>query len=265
MKKILLPFLILSVTVSMGYASPVVLVYENEQATLKGSSFLGSMVGDGLVVPADRVSTSKNEILAGPIGEPLRATTLVRLDVQLNTAFLKFGDVVSSSLVQEAHVKRSAAFKSFLPDTTKEGDVTSVGAAFSSESKLDSGPFELKMDGQKVGLDPIVLKKRLKKSKFKLDVVNVSTMSLWSIQVELTSQPKLSFWKEGRKTGLNDIPQSKFQYSQQIMFKPLGPGDSIRVPVEVFFIEEEDYVWLFKISSKGLNMEQKALLKFKPY
>lgn len=262
MKKFLV-FAQLLGAVAHVHAAGVVLVYDNEQAVLGGTSYLGAMVGGGLVVPADRVSTSKSAILAAPVGTPLRTTTLIRLDVQLNTAFLKFGDVVTSSLVQDAHTKRSAAFQAFLPDASKEGAVALAGSAPAFEYSSAQGPFELKIDGQLVGSEAIVLKKRLKKSKFKLDIVSVSTATIWNIDVELTSQPKLSFWKQGRKSSLNDVPQNKFQYSQQIMFKPLAQGKSIQIPIEVFFVEEEDYVWTFKISSKHLTMERKALIKFK--
>ncbi len=81
--------------------------------------------------------------------------------------------------------------------------------------------------------------------------------------MELESQPKLAFWKQGRKMGLNEIPQKKFRYSQQIFFRPLGKGKSIRVPIEVFFIEQDEYVWTFRVSAKATKYEQQVRIKFK--
>lgn len=239
-------------------ASPLALVYENEEAVLNGKASFGTVVEEGIVVGGDLLGKT-NALLAAPVGEKLRYASLIRLDMQLNIAILSLGDAVQGTLIQDAHQLRSTAVKNFLPaeHAALSQKIHQIGV------ETQTGPFELKINGRSIGSEPIELPRKLKKSKFKLDVVYKSTAPLWNIQVELESDPKLSFWKQGRKSSLNDVPESKFRYSQQVLFRPMTTGKSIQVPIEVFFIGQDDYIWTFKVTSRHEQFVQKARIRFK--
>lgn len=262
MKKTLLGWFLVLLISRTAFAASVALVYEGEKNVTDGKSVLGTVVEGGVVIPADSISSPKSPFFAAGAGETLRSASLLRMDIQLNTALLKLGDPVANLALQAAHAKRSAAMSSFLPTAVMETTSAAPASTLMPVPSVLDGPFQLKIDGQTVGTDPITLKKSLKKSKFKLEVVMLSSASAWTVEVDLESDPQLAFWKQGRRMGGADIPQKKFHYSEQIFFKPLTAGKSITIPIEVFFIEGEDYLFTFHVTAKGLKMEQKVAIKF---
>lgn len=93
----------------------------------------------------------------------------------------------------------------------------------------------------------------------------MSTVTVWFVEVEVTADPKLSFWKKNKeRKNLNDIPHAKFNYSYQGMFAPLTQGKSFKIPVEVHFIKEESYTLNIKVSSKSGSIEKIVPIHFKP-
>lgn len=257
MKKVFVLSWMVMVMGAYVLANEAALVYENENAVLTKNPFIGSLMGAGILVSADTLPAGKKEFVAGALGGPLHSASLIRIDLQLNTAYLSLGDVISSASVQDAHSKKSMAVKLFLPEITS---MSSSGPDI--QATAPDSPLQILINGERPGQQAIHLKKRLKKAKFTLDVVNISSVPVWNVSVELISEPKLSFWKAGRKTGMTEIPQTKFEYAQQIFFKPMNNGASIKIPVEVFFIENDSYVWSFNVKAKGLSLDQKVQIQF---
>ena len=70
------------------------------------------------------------------------------------------------------------------------------------------------------------------------------------------------FWQKGKTTGLNEVPQSKFKVGKQLFIRPLGDGKSVTFPIEVYFIDEENYIITFTVTSKTLSMKQDVAIKF---
>lgn len=235
-----------------AHAGSLALVFENDAAVLSGKSSLGTPVADGILIPSSVALAGGNGISAGLVGEKLRHGILVRLDNDLNLALIRLGDEVNDATLQKVFQARSAAVAGFLPPIAGDFQVTRVSTA----------PFLLKINDQDVDAAPIALKSTLNKSKFKLELISVSTVPIWNINIELKSSPKLSFWKQGRKFGLNDVPTTTFTHAHQIMFKPLKAGESFIVPVEVFFINSQDYSWTFHIKAKKQSMEKVVHVKF---
>lgn len=241
-------------------AVELALVYENDAAVTAGRSWPALVVDGGAAVPSASALAAANTLLYGD-GDGLFRGQIARLDNDLNIAVVRRGERVGDQALQTAHAQRWQSSLAFLNVAT----ATAAGApgAVTVAPTMVGMPFILRIDGTEPGQTPVILQKRFDKSKFTLEVVNTSTVPVWSIQVDLSADPKLSFWKEGRHTGLNDIPTKTFSYTQQSVFTPIKPGAAFSVPVEVYFIKEHDYVWNFKITPKGgAPSERKALVRF---
>jgi hypothetical protein len=252
----------LSCGIAAGALAGVALIYDNEGAVKTGHSTPADVNDAGASVPADAALANANTLLWGD-GEGLFRAAIARLDTDLNLALLRRGERVGNDELQAAHAARWSRTAAFLQIATSPASgVGGAPAVVTIAPMPDSAPFSVRIDGQEPGSAPVVLKERFNKAKFKLEVVNVSTTPVWALNVQLTSNPTLSFWREGRHQGLNDVPAKVFEYSQQAVFRPIRPGDKISVQVEVYFIKERDYVWTFQISSKELQGERRALVRF---
>jgi hypothetical protein len=255
---------IAALSLSIGAAASaagMALIYDNDEAVTAGRSWPALVVEGGAAMPSDAALSSANTILYGD-AEGLFRGSVARLDNDLNMAIVRRGERVGDDSLQSAHANRWRASSAFLRVSTAapvfSGGVENVTVA----PVPGEYPLTVKINGIEAGSVPIVLHERFKKSKFRLEVVNTSTMSFWNVGVKLTAQPSLSFWKEGRKTGLNDVPTKTFDYVHQAVFKPLKPGTAFHVPVEVYFIKERDYVWDITLESKGVKRQTKALVRF---
>jgi len=80
----------------------------------------------------------------------------------------------------------------------------------------------------------------------------------------IESDPRMSFWKKGRQKDLNDVPRPQFRYDYQAFFVPWKKNDVIKIPVELYFIKGESYVWTFKFSRKGTGFVKKVPVRFLP-
>lgn len=244
-------------------ASEVALVYENEAAATQGDFTIASVVPEGVLVSAKLVLKAGSQLLVGPVGNSIYHANLVRLDNELDLAVIRIGDPVLNDAAQNMHQKKSKAVIGFLPQAAAA--TTPAGAGVSSGSPSIVGePLVLKIDGKFLDSTPIQLKTNsLRKSKFKLEVVVLSTTSVWAFSLDLKSDPKLSFWKDGRATTLNDVPRPNFNYDHQALFTPLKEGRSVIIPVEAHYVDKEKaYIWIITLKTKQGSITQTVNVTF---
>jgi hypothetical protein len=193
--------------------------------------------------------------LAGLTGQELKKASVVRFDNDVNLALIRLGDRIGSDDLQKAHLKNSAGVMKFLPAGGQSTEPT-LPVLVSTEV------FGLRIDGVDVGTEPVVLKKKRKQSALTFEVVYLSTKPAWRFEFAVESEPKLGFWKKGQQGGINDVPQYHYRYSHQLLFSPLGSGESFKIPVEVFYIKEENYQFNVKMESKAGVTEKTVNVRF---
>ncbi len=252
---------ILLVAVGFVSAAQVALVYENEAAVKAGKFTIASVVTEGVLVPASLAMKSGGNLYIGPVGNSVYKASLVRLDNDLDLAVMKLTEPLTSNDLQNTHKIKSQAVLAFLPQAAVPVEAVSVSSVSSPGME---GMFAFKIDGSPVESGVIALKSNsLRKSKFNLELVINSTSSVWNISVEVKSDPKLGFWKQGRHTGLNDVPRYTFTYDHQSLFVPLKGGKSIVIPVEAHYIDKDKtYVWTISVKTKQGSATQTANVKF---
>lgn len=260
-------FLIVLLIPAFAQAGEPSLIYESSAAVKAAKFKVGTAVADGVVVSMDLLSPSAKQFLVGEANGYLRAASLSRTDNDLNVALLRWGNDVSDASLQAAHKANGASLIGFLPRTSVFSSPTDPGNV-STEPTLapvytSAGPFRIRINGVDAGGAPVELKNVLRKSAFTVEVVNVSSMTFWNVEIEITSNPKLSFWKPGKKMGLNDVPQPRFTYAYQLMFKPMAKDASFKVPAEAHYIDESDYEWTIRVKTKSAAMEEKFKIHFK--
>ncbi|MFN0117676.1 MAG: hypothetical protein ACKVQC_05205 [Elusimicrobiota bacterium] len=260
MKKII--FLVLCGFVSVKtFASSPVIVYENEQALREGKSQIFISADKGVLIPARLALDFSQTLLAGLTDGELKKTSLIRLDNALNVAYVELTDIVLNPDFQKLHKERSAAILGFLPG---QSVVEPSLEALSESASLvkNSDIFLIKINGQELGEDVIKIDSRFKKAQCDIEIVRNSTAPAWGFGLVLESQPPLGFWKEGRRTSLNDIPVKKFKYDHQSLFKAMKKGHSNKVAIEVFYIKESNYLWTIQLKNKDELIEKKVYIQF---
>lgn len=264
MKKSILGFLI--VLCSSPIAADVVLVYPNEQAVKDGKSILGMVTSDGVTVSATFALDAGKNLLIGPLGQPLRQGTLIRLDNDLDLAVMRPTASIENAALNQAHLKKSESVSRFLAVSA-----SAPLPAFSSESNASSSipdavpsdsPVQLLINQADIASGSITLPVRFQKSKFTLDLVWVSSSPVWKLGFEVSSEPKLSFGRSKRSVDSSDIPRAKFRFEEQSFFKPYSSKNPLTVPIDVYYVKEADYVLTFKVLSKGGPIERKVKVRF---
>lgn len=261
MRRLFLLISILFLTAGLQ-AAEIALVYENEGMVAAGKFTVVSLVQEGALVPASYALKAGGNMLIGSLGGKLYTSAIVRLDNDLDLAVMRLSEPVTTPGLQEAHQKKSAAVMGFLPNSNTPG---ALGAPVATAGvAVSTSPVMLRLNGQDVIGQTFELKTgTLKKSKFKLEVVVVSTVPVWSFSLEVKSSPKLGFWKEGRQQALNDIPEPIFKYDHQALLVPLKDGKSYTVTVEAHFIEKDKpYLWNFLVRTKLGDFQQTATVIF---
>jgi hypothetical protein len=236
------------------------LIYPSEAVLRSGVPMVGSLGAAGVFVSGKDVSSISTTAFVVSSGAPLRTATLSRMDYDLNVALLKIGAPVASSELQEINKQKLLILDSFLPPSLNSARASlpeEFGVSFSSGQ-----PFEFKINGVLVGAAPVVLKKRKKEASFELTVIRSSTVPVWNVELSLTSEPTLSFWKKEKAKTLTDVPRPKFQFNHQVMFKPMSQGKIFKIPIEVYFIKDDSYVWTLNLKTKQDSMEQKISVTF---
>ncbi len=239
-------------------AGNVALVYDNEAAVSAGQSTVSPVTPEGIVVSAKWVLANNATMRVGIPGEPLKKGVLLRLDAKSDMALIYPGDVVSDEKIQKAYQERARSFSVFVPASTSSSMAVATPAV-----DLSTSPYKILINGQEAGSEPVVAKVRLRKAELNFELIRLSTSPVWYFDMELTSEPKLSFWKKGKNQSLTEVPTPKFTYSQQVFFKPLANGRSVKIPVEAYFMEEGSYTISFVMKSKGESYELKIPVVFK--
>lgn len=254
-------------TVCMGLAEPlraaqVALVYENEVAAKKGTFAIASIIPEGVLVPSQLALKSGGNLLVGPVGNSVYKASLVRLDNELGLAVLKLDEQLSNSDIQTVHQLKSRAVLAFLP----QGASTAAEPVLisSASTPVMQGMFSFKINDMPIESGVITMKATaLRKSKFELEVIIQSTAAVWAMSAELKSDPKLAFWKQGRHSGLNDVPRPVFVYDHQALFAPLKDGKSVKIPIEAHYIDKgKTYIWSISVKTKQGSFVQTANVKF---
>ncbi len=236
---------------TVAHASNIALVYENEAAVKQGKATIGTVVSDGVLTSAQFALSASKTILIAPAGQDLRRGVLVRLDNDLDLAVLRLGDLVTDPILQEANRKKSEAVLAFAPAGVAAANADGTTSSLLPVEPLKGEGWVLKINDQVPGREPIELKSALSKSQFKVELVYMSTTPVWGFSFKLMSSPKLSFWKQGRQTTLNEVPKPIFIYDHQALFSPLKGGKSVVLPMEAHFIDEKkEYNLTFEITSK---------------
>ncbi len=254
-----------ALTIFIGAAAvcsaDVALIYDNDAAVVAGRSTPASVVDGGAAVPSAGALATANTLLYGD-GDGLFRGLIARLDNDVNLAVVRRGERVGDKALQEAHAQRWQASAAFLNIAVASAAANGAPGVVTIAPTAGGTDFAVKLNGGVPGAEPMVLHERFNKSSVKLEVVNTSTVPVWAITVQLTSDPALSFWKEGRHGGLNDVPTKVFTHTQQAVFSPIKPGATFSVPIEIYFIKEHDYIFNFKITAKGRAAEHKVLVRF---
>lgn len=248
--------------VPVARAADIALLYVSTTAAAEGHAWPAPLVDGGAALPADVALGASSTLLYGD-GDGLFRGSITRLDTDLNIAVVRRGERVGDAALQASHAARFQGDSVFLKISAPAVVASSAPASPVAPSQpVGDQPFAFKIDGQEPGETPITLRKLLNKAKMKLEVINTSTAPVWSIDVTVTAEPSLSFWKSDRHTGLNDVPTKTFEYKQQAVFTPIRPGQEISQLVDVYFIKEKDYIFHLSAKSKGLSAERKAFVRF---
>jgi hypothetical protein len=265
MKKILLGGFTCLLLAFSAEAASVVLIYKNEAAVQQGEYSYGTVVTEGILVSAKVVMEAGGTPLVGRVGGPLTKGVLIRLDNVANVALLEEGAPLSDRQLQEAHRSRSEMVARFVFPQVSTANISSVfeSSAPLSLALVPKEPFQVKINGILCDGTPLTLPVHRKESEFKLEIVRTGDKKIWAADVELTSNPPLSFWKESETKSLNNVPTKKFTYDYQAMFGSFSKGESFKVSVEVYFIKQESYEWTIHVTSKDESIEKKISVIFK--
>ncbi len=251
--------IILSIAVR-SHATAVGFAYENEAALKEGRALLCPVTPEGLLVPAKFALTYNETMLMARPQEKLQKAILLRLDNKANAAIIQPGEVIQKEDLQKIFAERAAALTDFLPGATAAP--VSDGSMVVQFNTTE--PFILKINNEEPSAQPIQLIAKNEQSEIMLEVIRASSSTVWFVDIELTAEPKLSFWRKNKeKKMLSDIPRPKFKFSYQGMFTPLSQGKSFKLPIEIHFIKEEAYTLTFKIKSKSGAIEKKVPVVFK--
>jgi len=249
----------MSAIAAMGtQAATLAVVCDGIDAVTKGNCVFAPVAADGVIVPA-QTALSKDLYIGIP-GDPLRKGVLVRVDMDLNMGVVRGGEVVSNPDLQKAYLKRADQVQRFLPEVSNSSGATTVVQA--APTVTNGEPFLLKINGESVGSAPLVLHAKRKSAQIQLEVVRTSPIAAWHLSLELSSDPKLSFAKEGARPGIGDLPTPTLSYDRQVIFVPMGSGSSFKLPIYIYFIKQSDYVWTFKLKTGADTMEKKVSIKF---
>ena len=232
-------------------SAAVVLIYGDDAAVTAGRAVPAPTNDTGAIVPASVALSSATTMLIGD-DTGLYHAVLFRLDNDLDVAVMRRGEPVKDEALLGHHLHRWSATSAFLSLSSAPAGGTLVVPVAATAASTE--PFRALING--TGTDStVVLKSRFNKAHFTLQVVNTSTSPVWAISAKLTSNPKLSFWKDGHRSGLNDVPEPELTFEQQALFHPIAPGASVSVSATAYYMKGKDYTWTVTTKSKALSAQ----------
>lgn len=230
-------------------------VYQSSSSVMAAQFSLADFHPPYLLLPQKNGEPFSEEVLVGFDDGSLYQAHIAKVDFELSVGTYRNKELVTNSQLQETHKKNVASFKKLIPSDEE--------STFPSEVLNNSHePFIVKINHQNVGANPIKLSKKRMEAEILMEFVWLSTTSVWKFDMQLTSSPKLSFWKKQSSKTLNDVPRPKFSYSAQAMLSPYKNGDTIKIPLEIHFIREKSYEWTFKFKNKLGEWEKKVFVEF---
>lgn len=230
-----------------------VLVYPNEAAVKEARPWFGTPTREGVLITAQQALESQVKPLIGTSEGKLFHSVLIRLDNEINTALFRLGEAVEDNELIASHLANVHRVEKSMKVESAEDVETLYGEAGSQAAGKTKGSdelFTIKINGKSLAEGPIRLEKKRKRSEFELTIANATDTPVWRFNLRVESEPALSFWKKGRRKGLNDIPRHVFKYQYQVFFSPLQGEKSVTLPIDVLFIKESSYLLKIEIKSK---------------
>jgi hypothetical protein len=170
------------------------------------------------------------------------------------------GAPVHDTSLQDAHHKRSAALAAFIPAGQSAGQ--SISATQTAWSQPFEGPlYTVLVNGKDVGEDPVELRGK-RNADMDLTLVRNGPEGVWSMDLKVSSEPKLRFFNKKNEKGLNSVPTELLVYRTQALLRPINNGYKIYVPIEISSIKQDDYVMHVAAISKEDKFEKDIKLHF---
>jgi hypothetical protein len=245
-------------------ASNTAFVYPGAELALSSGPVMGTVVAEGVLAPADAVLAMPGDVIVGLPGDYLKSATLVRLDKDLNLALLRLGEPVINPEAQKVHAKRTAELKKFLP-TESIIDIATAPVSGMLESKLPAATGDklmaITLDQKAIGSDVVHYKAALKKVRFSVELVSVSSEPLKSFVFRIRSSPKLVFVSRDRSLGASQKTRYDYEYKQGALAS-IKPGKKYRLLLEAQGVSAKDYEWYFEIESAGRLQREKVFVHF---
>lgn len=224
-------------------ATAGVFIYENEAAVLRGDARPATEAPGGVVTTADQAIPSDGGPIVGFDDGRLFKTELIKFDKSLGAALVGASAAIDDKALLEAHRATIVRWAAFLP-ASSSSSFSSVSAAAGVRPI-----WRMTINGAPVGSDPVVLPVKSRTAKMDLELINASTMTVWSVDLRIESDTDARFMKRGRKKGLNDVPRRVLKYRFQALFNPIRENDVVSVPVDVFHVKTEEAAFTATIES----------------
>jgi hypothetical protein len=248
------------------FADQDAFIYMNEEAVSKHDFQWGKQVGEEIFIPSGAAPLPEKQIFLGFLDGTLYSSSLSRIDYDSRIAVLKKGPPVGNSKLQSQHQSFALRLaEAYFQPSVSAPIAGQIDTNYSSPvvpQQIESSSYVLKINGQNLD-GQVKLKNVFRKSKFELEVVHNSSAPIWNIFMEISAAPKLSFWKPGRHTSLNEVPRPIYRQDHQFMFKSFQKGQSYKFSLEAHFIAEKEYVFHIKIgSNKDVLIERDVQVEF---
>jgi hypothetical protein len=245
--------LISAVLFAAGAArAEVALLYRDAAAVAKNDFTIAAVVDGGVVVNA-RVGMGLGSPLVGGADGVLRNARLSKLDADADVALFRPGDAVPDAAAQNQFTQAWAAVQT-VAGTPSSGPTPAPAVPAAAEAmsvSSDTAAFSVLVNGQPSGGAPIEIRTKLHKAPFTLSIAPAGAGAVWAFTVKVSAEPELSFWRTGRKQGLNDVPRPLLRYDHQAIFRPVAVGKSIELGVEATNIKDQNYTIQIEVESKN--------------
>ena len=262
MKKIVFCGIVFFSFLPLGWGY-VFVVYKDTPSIMTGEYWIGTGTEEGVLIRAKEAFSTRPPYYIGSLNGTLWEGSLSRLDNELDLALLKWEKGVTDVDLISAHRSKVQRINGFVKTTT------STIASIMPPAKLEkhpmppsNDPFLIKINGVLLSDQAIELLVKRKESAMELEIVNNMKKGIWRADVKLESDPHLSFWKKGRRKGLNDVPRHVLRYGYQTMFRKLMHNRSFIIPIEIYHIKDEAYEFSISVEAKKIAIKKKVPIRF---
>jgi hypothetical protein len=252
--------LVMVLTAGAVRAASVALIYSDEAALRSGKPFVGCVVSEGVVAPADLVLKS-SDVLVGLSDDGVKKATLIRLDKDANVAVLRLEGRLLNPELQALHRKRAARLQALLPKDVVVDTTTATPPAELGQTLVSSGTpvFNITFNGAAITQDVIHFKTWLNKQAFSLELTAISTETLRNFTLRVHANPTLTFVNTERSLSRTLAPGYDFVYKYRSSVKA---GKTFKFPLEARGVSAKDYEWIIEIKTDGHLQQQKVFVHF---